>query len=436
MRNSVITGSGSYIPETIIKDDHFTEDKGYVFYSQEGKRYDISTAESVNDLGKKTGIRERRYETKLVTSEMVTKVARDILNSSNDCGDIDYIIDAHNFGDLDSLGVKIDLVPSFASRVKHNLGITNPWVVAYDIICSNGSLDKITNPLINKKKNFIANKKGLDLEKIRGIKLCDKESLEEIIVAHTEDTECIAEKVKNNLGIKNGIAYDVVFGCPGYLQGVIQADYLIKTGAAKKILVLAGENLSRTPDPHDRDCPIYADAAGGKKIELLETNKPTGILSCISRSDTLKYHDLLKIGKSYNPDYDLGKHFLKMNGHDLYEYALQFVPETVKKSVENARLELSDIKKVLLHQANEKMDRRILEKFFGLYNIKKADIPKDIMPMTISWLGNSSVATLPVLYDLIVKGKLDHQKLNSGDNIIFASVGAGMNINSMVYRMP
>ena len=58
------------------------------------------------------------------------------------------------------------------------------------------------------------------------------------------------------------------------------------------------------------------------------------------------------------------------------------------------------------------------------------------MPMTISWLGNSSVATLPTMLDLMEKGQLDGHTLHSGDNIVFASVGAGMNINAVVYRVP
>jgi 3-oxoacyl-[acyl-carrier-protein] synthase-3 len=58
------------------------------------------------------------------------------------------------------------------------------------------------------------------------------------------------------------------------------------------------------------------------------------------------------------------------------------------------------------------------------------------MPMTISWAGNSSVATLPTLFDLIRKGKLDDQRLHSGDNVVFASLGAGMNLNTLIYRMP
>ena len=80
------------------------------------------------------------------------------------------------------------------------------------------------------------------------------------------------------------------------------------------------------------------------------------------------------------------------------------------------------------------MDDAILKRLFKLYKIK--EIPEYIMPMTISWLGNSSVATLPTLFDLLQRGELDNHRLHSGDIAVFASVGAGMNINSMVYRMP
>ena len=72
---------------------------------------------------------------------------------------------------------------------------------------------------------------------------------------------------------------------------------------------------------------------------------------------------------------------------------------------------------------------RSLKRVFG-----KEEIPANILPMTISWLGNSSVATLPTLLDLILKGDLEGQEIGKGDNVVFASVGAGMNINAAVYR--
>ena len=79
------------------------------------------------------------------------------------------------------------------------------------------------------------------------------------------------------------------------------------------------------------------------------------------------------------------------------------------------------------------MDEAILEAFYGLVG---ATAPKDVMPMTISWLGNSSVATVATLLDLVSKGKIEGHKIRSGDNLVFASVGAGMHINAVVYRVP
>ena len=77
------------------------------------------------------------------------------------------------------------------------------------------------------------------------------------------------------------------------------------------------------------------------------------------------------------------------------------------------------------------MDEAIIKRFFRLYKTKT---PEDIMPMSIHKLGNSSVATVPTLYDLIKNNKLDNHSINKGDVIIFASVGAGMHINAFVYK--
>jgi len=273
----------------------------------------------------------------------------------------------------------------------------------------------------------------------------DRESLDYIIVAQnlgdvradnikTDMVPTIAARVKHRLKIKNPytVAYDIPFGCPGWLHGAITADYYIRSGDAKKAMVIGAETLSRVSDPHDIDGMIYADGAGATVFESTESD--AGILSHVTRSDT--YHDayLLDLGKSYNPDREGDELYIKMRGHDIYKYAVRKVPEVVKQSLDKAGLTLSDVKKVLIHQANQKMDEAILARLFKLYNIK--DIPDDIMPMTISWLGNSSVATLPTMLDLMQRGNLGHHRLHSGDTVIFASVGAGMNINSMVYRAP
>jgi 3-oxoacyl-[acyl-carrier-protein] synthase-3 len=305
-----------------------------------------------------------------------------------------------------------------------------------DITCIN-ERRYITDGLNTSDIAFLAAKQALD-----GM---DIESLDCIIVAQnlgdlsqdnrrSDMVPTIAARVKHRLRIKNPytVAFDVPFGCPGWLQGMILANYYIQSGDAKKVLVIGAETLSRYSDPHDMDSMIYADGAGATLIEA--TEKDAGILTHVTRSDTFEEAYLLWIDKSYNPNLDGGSMFLKMHGHEIYKYAVKTVPEVVKQSLDKAGYTLRDVKKVLIHQANQKMDEAILKRLFKLYKIK--DIPEHIMPMTISWLGNSSVATLPTLFDLLQRGKLNFHKLHSGDIAVFASVGAGMNINSMVYRMP
>lgn len=244
----------------------------------------------------------------------------------------------------------------------------------------------------------------------------------------------VASKVKARLEIKNPacVAHDIIAGCPGWTQGMIIADAYIRSGLYRRGAVIGADVLSRLSDPHDRDSLIYADGAGATIVEGVESDLPTGILSHSSRSDCDPYANLLTLGPSFNRELDRQDLYLKMAGHKLYVYALSFVPGVVKESIDKAGLQLSDIKKVIIHQANEKMDDAILKGVFKLY--KEKSIPEGIMPMSIRKLGNSSTATVPTLLDLIVKGQMEGQKINKGDNIILCSVGAGMNINSIIYK--
>jgi 3-oxoacyl-[acyl-carrier-protein] synthase-3 len=121
-----------------------------------------------------------------------------------------------------------------------------------------------------------------------------------------------------------------------------------------------------------------------------------------------------------------------MHGRKIYEFALNEVPKAMKECLDQSGIPVAEVKKILIHQANEKMDEAIIQRFFKLYN---QETPSGIMPMSIHKLGNSSVATVPTLYDLLVNGKIENQELHKGDIILFASVGAGMNINAIVYKM-
>lgn len=351
--HSIITATGSYLPETAIPNSHFS---GHRFYDAGGKILERPNPEIIKKLYEITGIRERRYVTDGLNTSDIAFMAAERALEGVDRETLDYIIVGQNLGDVRADNTRTDMVPTIAARVKHKLQIKNPYTVAMD----------------------------------------------------------------------------VPFGCPGWLQGMIMADYFIKSGDAKKALVIGAETLSRVCDPHDIDSMIYADGAGATLLEATETD--AGILAHVTRSDTIENAYLLWVGKSYNPDHPGKELFIKMHGHEIYKYAVRMVPRVVKQNLEKAGLHLGDVDKVLVHQANEKMDDAILKRLFKLYG--EDEIPAGIMPMTIGWAGNSSVATLPTMFDLIQRGRLDGHRLGTGDVAVFTSVGAGMNINSMVYRVP
>lgn len=354
---SIITGTGCYIPTNKIPNESFLNNE---FYDANGDKFDKTNDEIINKLEEITGITERRYVSdELVTSDIAYFAAQKALESSKtDKESLDYIIVAHNFGDIKKDNKRSDFVPSLAARVKHTLKIKNPKTIAYDL----------------------------------------------------------------------------PFGCPGWLQAMIQADYFLKSGDAKRALVIGADTLSRISDPHDRDSMIYADGAGATIIEGIESDEPIGVLSHAARSDTLDNAYMLWMDNTCNPTNHSNELYLKMNGHKLYQYAITTVPLVVREGLDKAGLSLSDVDNVLIHQANAKMDEVILKRIFKLYGEK--NIPPNVMPMIISQLGNTSVATLPTLLDLLYKDKIENYSSKKDNILVFASVGAGMNINSMVYRTP
>ena len=273
----------------------------------------------------------------------------------------------------------------------------------------------------------------------------DPETIDQIIVAHnfgnviagtiqSDAVPSIASRVKNLLGIRNPscVAYDLLFGCPGWIQGVIHADSFIKSGLAKRCLVIGAETLSRVIDPHDRDSMIFSDGAGACIVENSTDNK-SGILASSVQSHCMDETYFLYLGKSYHPEAEDATRYIKMNGRKVYEYAIKNVPIAMKECIEKAGIGIHEVKKFFLHQANEKMDQGFIKALFKLYGIK--EIPENIMPMSIHELGNSSVATIPTLYDMVKHGKYKEHQLDKGDVVIFASVGAGMNINAICYRV-
>jgi 3-oxoacyl-[acyl-carrier-protein] synthase-3 len=351
--NIKITGSGSYIPTEVVANADFAQ---HEFLNNDGTLFPHPNDVVAQKFLEITGIKERRYvRDDLLTSDIATIAAKIAIDDANvDPETLDYIILAHNFGDVKKGAIQGDMLPSLASKVKHNLRIKNPKCVAYDML----------------------------------------------------------------------------FGCPGWVESIIQAQAFIKAGMAKKCLVIGAETLSRVVDPHDRDSMIYSDGAGATILEA--TDEDGGVLSHESATFTYDEANYLFFGSSFNTQHDSNVRYIKMHGRKIYEFALIEVPKAMAACLEKSGLDISQVKKILIHQANEKMDEAIVHRFYRLY---KLEVPEDIMPMSIHKLGNSSVATVPTLYDLLIKGNLQNHSLSKGDVILFASVGAGMNINAIVYKV-
>lgn len=276
---SKIIGVGNYIPSETITNLFFDK---HIFLNEQGENLKEENSVITSKLKKITGIEERRYASNnQVTSDLGFIAAKNAIeNSKIDPETLDYIIFAHNFGDIKSGTIQSDAVPSLASRVKHLLQIKNNFCVGYDLL----------------------------------------------------------------------------FGCPGWIEGVIQANAFIKSGIAKRCLVIGAETLSRVTDPHDRDSMIYADGAGAVILEANEDDDDSGIKSHVSASFTLKEKDFLNFGKSYNNDNCQDTRYIKMDGRKIYEFALVNVPEAMKKCLDQSGYSIDQLDKIIIHQANEKMD--------------------------------------------------------------------------------
>ena len=349
-----IIGIGSYIPTKVVPNSHFLD---WEFYDESGKKFDTPNEVIIEKFKAITGIEERRWlEDDKVASDMaIVASQRAIDDAGIDPDELDYVIAATNFGDVEKDNYFSDFMPAVASRIKHRLKLGNP----------------------------------------------------------------------------KAIAFDVIFGCPGWLQALIMANQFMKSGDAKYALVVGVEALSRVVDPYDRDAMIFADGAGAVVVKLNTDDNGSGIYSYKTVSHAHPQAELLYNDRSFNPNHNRKAKYIRMQGHKIYEYALTEVPAAMKAALDESIFEIDDIKKIFIHQANEKMDEQIVRRFYRLY---KKQMPEYIMPMNIQKLGNSSVATIPTLMDMVRQAELAHHDLQKGDVIMLASVGAGMNINALVMK--
>ena len=357
MINAVITGSGHFLPPNVVKNSHFLN---HEFYDEQGNKIDKSNEEIIAKFKEITEIEERRYANKeMKNSEMAAIAGQKALDDAGvDKEDLDYVMVATNYGNIDLETQHVDIMPSISARTKNLL------------------------------------------------------------------------KIKNN----QCKPYDMTFGCPGWTEALILSSQLIQVGLAKKILVIGSDMVSRAVDPHDRTAMIFADGAGAVVLEAKEGEEKVGLIGHITIADNLDEMEYLSNGPSLKAGLDHANTSVTMKGRKVYEYALRKVPAAIKRLLDNENLPIQEVKKVLLHQANAKMDHAMVMRLFKLFNI--TETPEGVDPMTVQKFGNSSVATVPTMFDLIRKNQLENHTFNAGDNIVMASVGAGMSINAILYKFP
>ena len=249
MHRSVITGTGSYIPPVVQSNNDFAKQ---TFYADNQQPLPTPSTVIVEKFKQITGIEERRYTTDDLTTSDIGAIAaqKAIEDSGINPEELDYIIVAHNFGNVIKHTIQTDAVPSLAALIKHELGIHNP----------------------------------------------------------------------------NCVAYDILFGCPGWIQGVIQADAFFKAGIAKKALVVGTETLSRVIDMYDRDSMIFSDGAGAAVLEYKETTEEgSGILSAYVQTHSLEEVDYINMGQSFYPESDPKILYIKMKWRNVNEYVMKYV---------------------------------------------------------------------------------------------------------------
>jgi len=268
------------------------------------------------------------------------------------------------------------------------------------------------------------------------------ETIDYIIVAHNwGDTSChhkyfdllpnIGARIKNKLKIENPncVAYDILFGCPGWVEAIKQADILIKSGEANRILVIGTDSVSRVVEECDVDSLLFSDGAGAVIME--KTERDEGVLGHKTLSHCNEELGFLKMDTSYDSAKKDEGLLLKMQGKKVFKYAMVNVPKVIKECLSKTGLSINDIQYFLIHQANGKMIRMIGKKLFEDFG-KEFDEAK--VPINVGKMGNNSVATIPTLLYELKHNKINERGIKEGDIVVFSSVGAGMHTNCLIHK--
>ncbi len=254
----------------------------------------------------------------------------------------------------------------------------------------------------------------------------DAKSIDLIVLATaTPDNTfpATATKVQHALGCNGGIAFDVAAVCSGFLYALGTADSMIRTGMAKRALVIGAETFSRILDWEDRTtCVLFGDGAGAAVLEAREVAgdaADTGILTTKLHADGAQ-HDLLYVDGGPSTTQTVGH--LRMKGREVFRHAVTNLADVLKETVEAVGVKTEDVDWVVPHQAN----KRILDA-----TAKKMGIAPERVVVTVDKHANTSAASVPLALDTARKDG----RIKAGDLILLEAMGGGFTWGASLIRL-
>ncbi|SDX02941.1 3-oxoacyl-[acyl-carrier-protein] synthase III [Litoreibacter albidus] len=254
----------------------------------------------------------------------------------------------------------------------------------------------------------------------------DVSDIDAIVVAtSTPDTTfpSVATMVQGNLGMKTGFAFDVQAVCAGFVFAMSNADALIKSGQAKRVLVIGAETFSRIMNWEDRTtCVLFGDGAGAVVLEAAEgegTTQDAGILATDLNSDG-SYRDLLYVDGGVSKTQTTG--VLVMQGKEVFRHAVEKLAKTAEAALAKVGLSDDDVDWVVPHQAN----LRIIKA-----TATKMNIPMERVVVTVQDHGNTSAASIP----LALSVAKSEGKFAPGQLLVMEAIGGGLAWGSVVLRL-
>jgi 3-oxoacyl-[acyl-carrier-protein] synthase III len=229
-----------------------------------------------------------------------------------------------------------------------------------------------------------------------------------------------ATLVQNDLGIRQGAAFDVQAVCSGFVYALVTADALIKVGQAKHALVIGSETFSRILDWKDRTtCVLFGDGAGAVVLSAMESDGKTGILAAKLHADG-RYSDKLYVDGGPSTTQTVGH--LRMEGKDVFKHAVVNIASVMAEVMQGAGVKPADIDWFVPHQAN----RRILEG-----TARKLGISEDKIILTLDRHGNTSAASIPLAFD----AGLQDGRIKPGNLLLLEAMGGGFTWGAVLLRL-